>query len=169
MSTASEDREITFFAPIRPTVVQALRPGDELLVPAGQGEMSRGRVIDIYDDEASRMITVNGELIGGASGLFEKPAYPGEIFQRLLQPGEPPPGEASILVRGVDLWKWIGATMNVSELGGEQFILRTWRRVHDEEIDGEAIEIRMQSLWNPKKTVTQTAMLDSTIAFKGYR
>lgn len=166
--------EITFFAPVRPTVVQALRPGDELLVPTDQGDpfpqvAYRARITDIRHDEASRTITVNGELIGEVSGLFEKPAHPGEILQRLLQPGEPPPGETSILVRGVELWKWIGATMNDPDGSGEQFILRTWQRVHDDEIDGEAIEIRMQSLWNPKKTVTQIALLDSTVGFKGYR
>lgn len=166
--------EITFFAPIRPTVVQALRPGDELLVPTGQGDpfpqvAYRARITDIRDDEASRLITVNGEMIGEASGLFEKPAHPGEMLHRLVQPGEPPQGDASILVRGVELWKWIGATMNDPDGSGEQFILRTWRRVHEVEIDGEAIEIRMQSIWNPKKTVTQIALLDSTIGFKGYR
>jgi hypothetical protein len=59
--------------------------------------------------------------------------------------------------------------MNDPDGSGEQFILRTWRRVHEDEIDGEAIEIRMQSMWNPKKTVTQTALLDSTVGFKGYR
>ncbi|YCU36914.1 hypothetical protein ACRYGU_08465 [Mycobacteroides abscessus] len=129
----------------------------------------RARITDIRDDEASRIITVNGELIGEVSGLFEKPAHPGEIFQRLVQPGEPPQGEESILVRGEELWKWIGATMNDPDGSGEQFILRTWRRVHDDEIDGEAIEIRMQSVWNPQKTVTHTALLSSTVGFKGYR
>jgi hypothetical protein len=175
---ASDERvdadEITFFAPVRPTVVQALRPGDEVLVPTTDGApfpgvAYRARITDIRVDEATRLITVNGDLIGDISGLFEKPAHPGEILQRLVQPGEPPPGEASILVRGEELWKWIGATMNDPDGSGEQFILRTWRRVHEDEIDGEAIEIRMQSLWNPKKVVTQTALLNSTVGFKGYR
>ena len=169
-----EADEITFFAPVRPTVVQGLRPGDELLVPTGEGDpfpqvAYRARITDIRDDEASRTITVNGELIGEVSGLFEKPAHPGEIFQRLVQPGEPPQGEESILVRGEELWKWIGATMNDPDGSGEQFILRTWQRVHDDEIDGEAIEIRVQSVWNPQKTVTHTALLSSTVGFKGYR
>lgn len=159
--------EITFFAPLRPTVVQALRPGDELLVPTSDGDR-RGRITDIRDDEPTRTITVNGELVG-ESGLFEKPAHPGEILQRLGRPGEPLPGEGSILVRGEMLWKWIGAPMDDPQGSPEQFILRTWRRVHDDEIDGEAVEVRMQSVWNPKKTITQTALLDSTVSFRGYR
>ncbi|WP_123025107.1 hypothetical protein [Mycolicibacterium stellerae] len=164
--------EVTFFAPVRPTVVQALRPGDEILVPTDDGPFphvaQRARITDIRDDEASRLITVNGDLIGEVSGLFEKPANPGEVLHRLVQPGEPPQNESSILVRGDKLWKWIGATMNVADQP-EQFILLAWQRVQDDEIDGEAIEVRMRSVWNPRKTVTQTAMLDSTIAFKGYR
>jgi hypothetical protein len=168
------DDEITFLAPVRRNVVQALRPGDVILVPISENhpfpQMAyRARITDIRDDEASRMITVNGELLGEASGLFEKPAHPGEIFHRLAQPGELPESESSVLVHGVELWKWIGATMNNPDGSGEKFILRTWRRVHDDEIDEEAIEIRMQSIWNPQKTVTQTATLDSTIGFKGYR
>jgi hypothetical protein len=170
----ADDDEITFFAPTRQNVVQALRPGDEILVPTDEGDpfprvAYRARITDIREDEASRMITVNGELLGEVSGLFEKPARPGEILYRLAQPGELPQSESSILVHGVELWKWIGATMNDPDGTGEQFVLRTWRRVHDDEIDGEAIEIRMQGLWNPNKTVTQTATLDSTISFKGYR
>ncbi|WP_368834105.1 hypothetical protein [Mycobacterium intracellulare] len=166
--------EITFFAPVRSTVVQALRPGDEILVPTNEGDpfphvAYRGRIIDIQDDEASRTITVNGELIGEVRGLFEKPAYPGEIFQRLAQPGEPPPGEASILVRGDELWKWIGSQMNDPAGSGEKYILRTFRRVQDDEIGGEAIEIRMQSMRNPKKTRIDTALPSATIGFKGYR
>jgi hypothetical protein len=166
--------EFTFFAPVRRNVVQALRPGDEILVPTDGGDpfpevAYRARITDIRDDEASRTITVNGELVGEVSGLFEKEAHPGEIFHRLAQPGEPPHSESSILVRGEELWKWIGATMNDPGGSSEQYILRTFRRVHEDEIDGEAIEIRMQSTWNPSKTVIQTALLSSTIGFKGYR
>ncbi|OKH85008.1 hypothetical protein EB75_02380 [Mycobacterium sp. ST-F2] len=163
----ADANEITFFAPLRPTVVQALRPGDELLVPTNDGDR-RGRITDIRDDEETRTITVNGDLIG-ESGLFEKPAHPGEVLQRLVQPGEPLPGTESILVHGDNLWKWIGATMDDPYGSAEQFILRTWQRVHDDEIDGEAIEVRLQSVWNPKKTITQTALLDSTVGFRGYR
>jgi hypothetical protein len=166
--------DITFFAPVRPTVVQALRPGDEILVPTDEGDpfpqvAYRARITDIRDDEASRTITVNGELIGEVSGLFEKPAHPGEIFRRLAQPGEPPQNESSILVRGEELWKWIGSKMNDPGGSKEQYILRTFRRVQDEEIGGEAIELRMQSMWNPKKTRIDTALPSATIGFKGYR
>jgi hypothetical protein len=38
------DDEIAFFAPVRLDVVQALRPGDELLVPTTDGDpFPRGR------------------------------------------------------------------------------------------------------------------------------
>ncbi len=166
--------EITFFAPVRRNVVQALRPGDEILVPTNQGGpfpqvAHRARITDIRDDEVSRTITINGELIGEANGLFEKPAHPGEIFHRLAQPGEPPQSESSILVRGEELWKWIGSTMNDPGGSGEQYILRTFRRVQDEETGGEAIELRMQSMWNPKKTRIDTALPSATLGFKGYR
>ena len=59
----------------------------------------RRRITDIREDEASGLITINGELLGYASGLFEKPVYPGEVFQRLVQPGEPAPGTESVMVR----------------------------------------------------------------------
>ncbi len=110
------DNEITFFAPIRPTVAQSLRPYDEILVPTGEDPFPqvayRARIINIRYDEAAGLLIVNGEFVGDMSGLFEKPAYPGEIFQRLVQPGEPAPGSESILVRGEHLWRWTGAKMN---------------------------------------------------------
>ena len=34
------------------------------------------------------MIIINGELIRGRTGLFEKPAHPGEPIDRLQQPDE---------------------------------------------------------------------------------
>jgi hypothetical protein len=119
-----ETNEITFFAPIRPTAARSMKPGDEMLVPTDDGPFphvaSRGRITDIREDETSRMITINGELIGERSGLFERAAHPWEVMQRLLKPGGPVPGTESTLVRAEELWKWIGVDMNDPE--------RCWRR-----------------------------------------
>jgi hypothetical protein len=166
------DADEVQFWPIRPTAARSMRPGDEILVPSNDRPpqaANHGRITDIREDEASGFITINGELIRGASGLFEKPAYPGEVFQRLLQPGDPAPGTESILVRAEHLWKWIGVQMNDPDGSGEQYILRTFKRVHDEETGGEAIEVRLQSMWNPKKTNTMTLVPNATIGFKGHR
>ena len=59
--------------------------------------------------------------------------------------------------------------MNDPDGSGEQYILRTFKRVHDEETGGEAIEVRLQSVWNPEKTNTMTLVLNATIGFKGHR
>lgn len=150
-----EADQITFFAPIRPTAARSLRPGDEILVPTGKDPFPqvayRARITDIRDDEASRMITVNGEFVGETSGLFEKPAHPGEVFQRLQQPGGPVPGTESILVRAEELWKWIGVDMNDPDGSSEKYVLRTFRRVHSNETDREAIELRLQCKVDPRK------------------
>ncbi len=76
--------EITFFAPVRPTAARSMKPGDEMLVPTDEGPFPRvgyrGRITDIREDEATGMITINGELLGEQSGLFEKPARPWEVM-----------------------------------------------------------------------------------------
>jgi hypothetical protein len=64
-----------------------------------------GRITDIRDDSPpAGMILINGELIRGGTGLFEKPAHPWEPIDRLLQPDDPPPGTEFRLVRGDELW-----------------------------------------------------------------
>ncbi|OAN40335.1 hypothetical protein [Mycolicibacterium iranicum] len=150
-----------------------MRPGDEMLVPDEDGPWPQaamhGRILDIRDDEASGYIVINGELIRGASGLFEKPALPGEVLQRLLQPGGPVPGTESILVRANDLWKWVGVQMNDPNGSPEQYLIRTFRRVHDDEINGEAVELKLQSVWNRQKVNTITLMASATVSFHGHR
>lgn len=165
--------EVTFFAPIRPTAARSMRLGDEMLVPTDEGPFPhvayRGRITDIRDDEASRMIILNGELIGEKSGLFEKPAHPWEVMQRLLKPGGPIPGSESVLVRAEELWKWIGVDMNDPEGSTEKYVLRTFRRVHSDETDREAIEVRLQSKTDPRKVRILTFKPDGTVGFKGHR
>src|SRR4051812_44825489 len=160
----AEADEITFFAPVRPTAARSMKPGDEMLVPTGEeGEpfpqvAYRGRITDITEDEASGMITMNGELIGEQSGLFEKPAHPWEVMHRLAKPGDPAPGTESVMVRGDQLWKWLGVEFNDPNGSAEKYIIRTFRRVQDEEIGGEAIEVKLQSKWNAKKINTMTLL-----------
>ena len=165
--------EITFFAPIRPTAARSLKPGDEILVPTGEHPFPqvayRAWITDIRDDEKSRLITINGEFAGEASGLFEKPAHPGEVFQRLQQPGGPVPGTESILVRAAELWKWIGVDMNDPDGSTEKYVLRTFRRVHSDETDREAIEVRLQSKVDPRKVRIMTFKSDGTVGFRGHR
>lgn len=168
-----EADEIKSFRPIRPTAARSLRPGDEVLVPTGEDPFPQAayhaRITDIRADEAAGLITINGELLGDVDGVFEKPAYPWEMFERIAQRREPEPGSESIMVRGEDLWKWLGAQMNDPHGSAEQYVLRTFKRVHDEEIGGEAIEVKMQSVWNPKKINTMTVTRGATVGFKGYR
>jgi hypothetical protein len=165
--------KITFFAPIRPTAARSLRPGDEILVPTGKDPFPqvayRARITDIREDEASRMITVNGEFVGETSGLFEKPAHPGEMLQRLLQPGGPVPGTESVLVRAEQLWKWIGVDMNDPDGSTEKFVLRTFQRVNSDETGTAAIEVRLQSKSDPRKVRILTFKPDATVGFKGHR
>ncbi|ANW66457.1 hypothetical protein BCA37_25385 [Mycobacterium sp. djl-10] len=59
--------------------------------------------------------------------------------------------------------------MNDPNGSGEQYLIRTFRRVHDDEINGEAIEVKLQSLWNTQKTNTLTMLPTATISFNGHR
>ena len=169
----AEADEITFFAPVRPTAARSMKPGDEMLVPTDEGPFPhvayRGRITDITDDESSGTIRINGELIGEKGGLFEKPVYPPEVIQRLVMPGDPVPGTESIMVHAGELWKWIGAPFNDPNGSLEKYILRTFKRIHDDELDGEAIEVKLQSTSNPKKINTMTLLTTATIGFTGHR
>lgn len=130
---------------------------------------NHGRISDIRDDERAGLITINGEIIRGARGLFEKPARPGEVFQRLLQPGGPIPGTESILVRATELWKWLGVEMDDPNGSSEKYVIRTFQRVPDEMANGLAVELRLQSLRNPRKINTVTLLPTGTIGFIGHR
>lgn len=146
-----------------------------MVVPDEDGpwpqSVMHGRITDIRDDEESGLITINGELIRGAGGdgLFEKPAYPNEAIQRLLQPGGPIPGTESVIVPAPELWKWISVEIDDPDGAAEKYVIRSFRRVHDDEIDGEAIELRLQSTWNPRKFNTVTFLTTGSITFLGHR
>lgn len=160
--------------PVRPTAARSLRVGDEILVPDPDGQWPQtaihGRVTDIRDDPPPvGMIVINGELIRGRSGLFEKPAHPWEAIDRLVQPGEPPPNSESRLVRAEDLWKWLQVEINDPEGSAEKYLLRTFRRHHDQEFDREVVEVIGQSTWNQNKTNTMTFLPDAKIVFDGHR
>lgn len=164
------DGEPVQFWPIRPTAARSLRAGDLVLVPDQNGTGMHGRITDIRDDPPPvGMILINGELLHGGSGLFEKPAHPWEPIDRLVQPGEPPPNSESRLVRAVDLWKWLQVEVNDPEGSAEKYLLRTYRRLHDDELDREVIEVIGQSTWNPQKTNTMTFAPDAKIIFEGHR
>lgn len=173
MTGATEDGEQVQFWPIQPTAARSMRPGDEMLVPHEDGPWPQaarhGRITDIRCDETSGLITINGELIRGAGGLFEKPAYPHEAIQRLVQPGGPTPGTESVIVPAPDLWKWIGVDIDDPDGSDEKYVLRTFKRVHDDEIGAEAIELRLQSKWNPNKFNTLTMLVTGSITFIGHR
>ena len=162
------------FWPIRPTAARSLRPGDEILVPnpddpSPQAAM-HGKILDIRDDPPpAGMIVINGELVRGGAGLFEKPAYPGEAIDRLAQPDEPLPGSEFRLVRGDEMWKWLEVEFNDPHGSTEKYLLRTYRRVQDDQLNREVIEVRGQSMWNPKKVITITFLPEAVIRFEGYR
>ncbi len=169
----TEDGEQVQFWPIRPTAARSMRPGDEMLVPDQNGPWPQvamhGRITDIRCDEATGLITINGELVRGADGLFEKPAYPAEAIQRLLQPWGPTPGTESVIVPAPELWKWIGVDIDDPDGTAEKYALRTFKRVHDDEINAEVIELRLQSKWNPQKFNTTTMLTTGSITFIGHR
>jgi hypothetical protein len=165
------------FWPIRPTAARSLRPSDEILVHEhgwpdttrrGPQTGLRGRITDIREDESTFTLTVNGELVG-EHGLFEKQARPWDGFDRLVQPGEPPPQTESRLVHGEELWKWLQVEVNDPDGSAEKYILRRFRRVHDEELDREVIQVVGQSTWNPRKTNTMTFFPKARIIFDDHR
>lgn len=157
------------FWPMRVTAARSLRPGDQLRIPTGPHTGLRARITDIREDEASRTITINGEILGDEDGLFEKKAHPNELFDRLAQPGEPPQGGESRLVHADELWKWIGVDMNDPEGSAEKYVLRAFHRIHSEQTDSEAIEVRLQSKQDPRKLRIATFKPNGTISFKGHR
>ncbi len=168
------DGESVQFWPIRPTAARSLRPGDEILVPAPDGSWPQaamhGRIIDIRDDPPpAGMIIINGELIRGGAGLFEKPAHPWEPVDRLVQPDEPPPESQFRLVRGDEMWKWLQVEMNDPHGSAEKYLLRTFRQIHDDEFDREVVEVQGQSTWNAKKVITLTFLPEAVIRFDGHR
>lgn len=170
----TSDGEPVELWPIRPTAARSLRAGDVVLVPGPNGPWPQaarhGRILDIRDDPPpAGMIIINGELIRGGAGLFEKPTHPWEPIDRVVQPGEPPPNSESRLVRAVDLWKWLQVEVNDPEGSAEKYLLRTYRRHHGDELDREVIEVIGQSTWNPQKTNTMTFSPDAKIIFEGHR
>jgi hypothetical protein len=167
------DGEPVQFWPIRPTAARSLRPGDEILVPDPDDptqQAMHGRITDIRDDPPpTGMIIVNGELVRGEAGLFEKPAHPWELIDRVVQPDEPLPGSEFRLVRGDEIWKWLQTEINDPHGSAEKYLLRTFRRVQDDEFNCEVIEVKGQSTWDPKKVITMTLFPEAVIRFDGHR
>jgi hypothetical protein len=163
------DAEIQFW-PMHRTAARSLRVGDQLRIPSGPHTGYRALITEIEEDEPSRTLTLHGRLLGGDEGLrFKKQAYPNEFFERLAQPGEPPQGGESRMVYAEELWKWLGVDMNDPEGSADKFILTNFRRVHSEDTDSEAIELRLQSKTNPKETRILQFKPKGTIGFKGHR
>lgn len=157
------------FYPIRPTRVRELRAGDHIIVPThGPGVGNHAVITDLEENEDARSITINGEFVG-EEALFYHEASPQETVQRMVQPGDPIPGTESIMVRGSELWKWIGDTFNDPGGSGERFRIRTFRRITDPATGDEVAEVKMLSLSNPNKILTAHVKLNATIGFAGCR
>jgi hypothetical protein len=159
------ETEVQFW-PIRPTSARSLRKGDQIAVPTGPQSSLRATITDLQEDESARTITMIAELPDGT--VLKKEAHPGEVVQRLAQPGERPPGTETKIVKGVDLWKWLGVQMNDPGGSPAKYILRTFRRVNDPE-HGEVIEVKMNNTLNPKNIQILTLKLDANIGFEGHR
>lgn len=157
------------FAPLRRTRVRELRPGDQIVVPT-EGTVGgiRGVVTDLQENEDDRLITINGEVDDG-EGLFYHDAPPNEFVARLLLPGDPIPGTETIMVKGSELWKWIGEPLNDPNGSGEKYTILTFRRISDPETGEPLVEIRMQSQTNRMKQVTAYIEPTARIAFDGCR
>lgn len=157
------------FNPIRRTRVRYLRPGDHVIVPAeGPGAGIRGVITDLQDEEAERLITINGEVDDG-EGLFYHHARPDEVVDRLIQPGDPVPGTETIMVKGKELWKWIGETMNDPYATAEKYTIRTFAHISDPESGDPAIELKMLSQTNSRKLLTAHLTPNATVGFAGCR
>lgn len=155
------------FWPIRPTAVRSLRPGDKIAAPVGPGQTVRGTVTGFEDHEESRIITILATLDNGEP--CAKKCRPWDTVDRMVQPGEASPGSESRMVHGEDLWKWLNVDMNDPEGSPEKYVLKTFRRVHSDDTDSEAIEVKMQSKRDPRKVRILTLKPKATIGFKGHR
>ncbi|AVP67815.1 hypothetical protein A5N71_03630 [Prescottella equi] len=114
------------------------------------------------------MITINGEVDAG-EGLFYHHAAPHEVVDRLIQPGDPVSGTEMIMVKGAELWKWIGESMNDPHGAGETYTIRTFAHIADPESGEPAIEVKMVSQANPRKILTAHLTPNATIGFAGCR
>lgn len=155
------------FWPIRRTAVRSLRRGDMIHARLGPNTLVLAKVTDFEDHEKSKIIAVQVEFGNGESGV--KKCRPWEMVDRMVQPGEPPQGTESILVRGDEMWKWLGAPMNDPDGTAEKYTLKTFRRIESDEIEAEAIELKMQSVWNTEKIFTMIMSRSGTIGFEGHR
>lgn len=161
--------QISFLGPIRPTRARELRAGDVILFPSDvPGAMQRAVITDLMDNEEDRTITINGELIG-EEALFEHEAPPLEPVDRLIQAGDPIPGTETIMVRGDELWKWIGEKFNDPHGSPEKYVIRTFARRVDPETGEPVVEVKLQSLMNPKKILTAYMEPSATISFADCR
>lgn len=157
------------FSPIHRIRVRYLRPGDHIIVPTeGPGAGIRGVVTDLQDNEAERLITINGEVDAG-EGLFYHHARPDEVVDRMIQSGDLTSGAETIMVKGSELWKWIGETMNDPHGSGETYTIRTFAHISDPETAEPVIEVKMVSQVNSLKILTAHLTPTATIGFAGCR
>ena len=70
------------------------------------------------------------------------------------------------MVYSEEMWKWLNVEMNDPDGSGEKCILKTFRRIHNDETDWEAIELGMQSKLNPEVVRIRTMKPKGTIRFK---
>lgn len=73
------------------------------------------------------------------------------------------------MVHAEELWKWLGVEMNDPEGSGEMFVLRTFRRVHSDITNSEAIELGLQGKTNPQAARLMQMKPKGTVGFKGHR
>lgn len=156
------------FCPIRRTTVRELLPGDHIICPTdGPGAGNHAIVTDLEEDEDALLITINGEFVG-EEALFYHKATPNEIVDRLVQPTDSLSQGQAILVRGVELWKWLGETLDPNG-NSEQYRISQFRRIREPDTDRPIIELKMVSTRNSQKIMTAHLELDATIGFQQTR
>ncbi|ADG79085.1 putative protein OS=Tsukamurella paurometabola (strain ATCC 8368 / DSM / CCUG 35730 /CIP 100753 / JCM 10117 / KCTC 9821 / NBRC 16120 / NCIMB 702349/ NCTC 13040) OX=521096 GN=Tpau_2481 PE=4 SV=1 [Tsukamurella paurometabola] len=158
--------QISFLGPIRPTRARDLRAGDEILFPSDvvPGAVLRAVITDLMENEEDRTITINGELIG-EEALFSHEAPPLELVDRVVQAGESRPDGRTVIVRGDELWKWIGEKFNDPHGSTEKFVIGAFDRCVNPDTGEPMVEVKLHSLSNRRKIVTAGLEPSATIIF----
>lgn len=155
------------FFPIRRTAARSLRVGDKIVASVDAQAADSGgvqaEITALCDHEADRMISIAIDLADGRS--VTTLLHPDEPVDRIVRANEGAQGGV-VVVKGAELWKWIGANMNDPRGSGGQYLIREFKRISDPENGSEIIELRTQ---NGREILTMHLKLEATLGFPNER